>query len=179
MKIFFDDKIVINKNIDEIFNIIYNNNNNFINEDNNISVISKEVHAWTVKNKIIQRIEYITVCFENLPDILSKKLDNDNKHIRIKMVTKILLKDPENYKVQTKYKLDNLLPLIGSIVNKIKLIKSKCIITIKQNSNGTSELILNSKISTAISISQKFEIFISNISKSLFENMIDKINKTI
>lgn len=179
MKIFFDDKIVINKNIEDIFNIIYNNNKNFINEDQNISVICKEVHEWKLKNKIIQRNEYITVCFKNLPDVFSKKLDNDNKHIRIKMITKILFKDPENYKVQTKYKLDNLSPLISSIVNKMKLIKSKCIITMKQNSDGTSELILHNKTSIAIAIPQKFEDFITNISKSLFENMKEEIYKTI
>lgn len=178
MKIYLNETININKNINDVFDIIYNKNNTFIN-NTDISMVSSEIFEWKYKNGLKQKKEFITFCFKKLPEFFSSRLNNNENHIKIKMITKIIKQTTDIYNVETRYKIVNFSPFINTIINKMYFIKTKCVITIIKKNENNTDIFLTNKVSIATPYLPELETFVNYITKSLFENMKIELNKTI
>lgn len=124
MKTFIQD-IIVNKNINSVFDIMYNLNNNII-SSSVTSLVDYQMINWYTKKKVIQKKEYMTVFINDLPVLYANFLNHTLKHINISKVNKQTFKNDKTYYIHTKCKIKNLVPFVENNTNAISSVKSIC-----------------------------------------------------
>lgn len=133
-----EKNIRVNKNIKEIFEILYENNTDIFND--HITLIEWKKDDWYVKDKLLQRKEELYFHVPSMPnEVVSYLIEND-KYIRLQLKNKIIIDTDKCKKIKTKFKILNVSPLLKTIINDLKIIKIKNKIEINQITENTSDL---------------------------------------
>ena len=168
MKDFSEKNIIIDKNINVIFELLYINNTNLLSKIFNLIKYNKG--EW-IDNK---KIDIVTILLEDIPDILSNNFLNNSKIITIKCKNKILEKSDKEYTISTKFKIVSDSKLL-KIANILKLVNIKNIIYVNDNRTIIN---INTKIKTYIvpPYSEILEIFSINMCQKILKDSIQFIS---
>lgn len=142
MKELSKNDIIVNKNINDIFNVLYEDNYKLLTTLFDLREYNKGV--W--ENNI--RIDIATIYLEELPDILSNMFLNNEKIIKVKCKNILKINTPNEYTVETKIYIVN--NILLKLINKLKLIKIKNIINIKKINENQSQMNIKTKIKSYI-----------------------------
>lgn len=142
MKELSKNDIIVNKNINDIFNVLYEDNYKLLTTLFDLREYNKGV--W--ENNI--RIDTATIYLEEFPNILSNLFLNNEKIIKVKCINILNINTPNEYTIETKISVINNLMFL--IINKLKLIKIKNIINIKKINEGQSQMNIKTKIKSYI-----------------------------
>jgi hypothetical protein len=168
MKEFTKYNIIIDKNIDKIFELLYDKNEEIL--ANILNLLEYKKGAWTNQNT---RIDMATVVFDDLPDTLATSLFNNNKTFIIRSKTFVNINEQYERNIITKFKLKNNLTLL-KIANILKLIKIKNTINLKYINNNQTSINIKTKIRIC---DEAFELFGIGLYSKLLENSILELKK--
>jgi hypothetical protein len=166
MKSIKKTNIKINKNSIYIFNELYDNHNI---RNRLFTINSFKEGTWFIdKNDQLQKIEYINIKLDDLPDTLYKITDNGNVNIKIKS-TVVNVKD-NTYKVITKYTIKNKNKLFNSIINKV--VKIKNVLHITRINTDTSSIDIKLKIKSLLPFNTILDNYVANLCNYYIDQII-------
>jgi hypothetical protein len=168
MKEFIKETIIIDKNINKIFELLYDKNEEIL--ANILNLLEYKKGVWTDINK---RVDMAKVIFDDLPDILAAQYFNNNKTFIIKAKTFITINTQYERNIITKYKLKNDIILL-KIANILKLIKIKNIINLKYINHNQTAISIKTKIRMYDNALEEFGIVLYS---KILENTILELNK--
>lgn len=174
MKTFNIKNQIINKNIEDVFNLMYNSNNNIVSSSVS-QIIDWQTEDWHIRKTYLQKKDTITLYIQNLPDMFTSFLDNSNKHVKILMVSKIAFHNKKEYILRTKYKVINLQPIMQTVINSLHLVKTKCKIHLERISETSTKLNVYSRISVFLPFASEIETYIQGFIAGVF----GKLNNTL
>ena len=171
MKDFSEKNIIVDKNINMIFEELYIENDKLL--SNSFNIIKYEKNPWVDGKKI----DIITILFEDIPDILSNTFLNNSKIITIKCKNKIIVKTNDEYTISTKFKIISTSNLI-KLANILKLINIINTINLVYISENKTIINVNTKIKTYIvpPYSEILEIFAVNMCEKILRDSIQFIS---
>ena len=175
MKIFNIENQVVNKSLENAFNLMYNTDNNIVGSSVS-QIIDWQTENWHQRKKFLERRDTITIYVADLPDLYAANLDNNQKHIKILMVSKISLHNEKEYILRTKYKVINLVPVMQTIINTLHLVKTKCKIHLKKINDTTTTLNVRCKISVFLPYATEIEDYIYGFISSVFTRITNVLS---
>lgn len=176
MKTFIIDNVNVNRNIKEVFDIMYNCDNNII-KSGVSDMIDYQMDDWHLKKKILQKREYITIKIDDIPDLYAKNLDNDLKHIKILKINKLMFQDDKKYTVHMKYRITNLVPVVQTILNALNLVKCKCKVNLVKVDEHNTNVSIKSKTSVFLPYASEIEEYIHQFSNLFFGNIMQVLQR--
>jgi hypothetical protein len=167
---------IINKNIREVFDVMYDKEDNYDNiNDELYKIIECKMSGWKIKKDRKKKKAELYIYVNNLPEYLKNyTIENDN-YIRIRRKYKIT-RDEDNYKeLKCKNDIINLKNSYSTLIKSLKLINIKE--HIKLTSVEEDKTNLNLKVNINISIPNKNEF--ENYIKIIFQNIMDNLVKKL
>lgn len=168
MKEFSKENIIIDKNIDTIFELLYDKNEEIL--ANILNLLEYKKGVWGDQNT---RVDMATVIFDDLPDTLAANLFNNSKTFIIKAKTFVNINEKHERNIITKFKLKNNLLLL-KIANILKLIKIKNTINLKYINDKQTSINIKTKIRIC---DDALELFGIALYSKLLENSILELKK--
>jgi hypothetical protein len=90
--------IIINKNLEDVFELMYNKEDNFDNiNDEMYKIIEYTTSKWKIKNGKRKKMSQLYIYVNNLPQYLKNYTIEDDNYIRIRRKYKII-NDGDKYK---------------------------------------------------------------------------------
>lgn len=172
----FEINNVINKNIQETFNILCVNDNNII-KSNVSDIVEWKQFEWENKNGIMQQKDIYTFRVDKLPELYYNLLEDDSKLIKVQMIKRLIHRTNDKYIIRMKYKILNLKNIIQAIVNKLQLIKMKCSIELQKINENTTKLFLKAKASAFVPYASEIETYILDYSKTFINTILEVMQK--
>lgn len=174
---YIENQIIIDNDIEKIFNKIYDSDDNYLDEYCN--TVSMKLGAWEVKKNIKQKNDEYYIYVPTLPEEYTRFILENDKYIRFMLKNKVK-KDLSNLKiVKTKYKLMNIHPVAQAIINGLDLLKVKMITEIQTMKCGKKKVIFKIFVNIYLPNSSELETYIVNMCESVINNLMDKLRKMI
>ncbi len=172
----FENRAVINKNLDFLFEYLFNNVINVLEYG---ELIEKGVWSNNEKkykgNKVLFKKDKIKVVLDIVPkEILESVLDNNYILIDIKIY--VIEKTENSIEVKLKFNVLNIKNNLYKMLNKLHLIKLRSYVSIKKLSEEQSLLSITATIKSFIPF---FDNFIEEKSYEFFEYSINKCFENI
>jgi hypothetical protein len=174
---YIEKQIIIDNSIENIFNKIYNSDDNYLDEYCN--TISLKLGEWKVKKNIKQKNDEYYIYVPTLPEEYTRFILENDKCIRFMIKNKVK-KDINNLKiVKTQYKLMNIHPVAQAIINGLELLKVKMITEIQALNCGKKRVVFKIFVNIYLPNSSELETYIANMCESVVNNLMDKLGKMI
>jgi hypothetical protein len=172
MKTYELNNIIVDKNIQDVFNIMFMNNNNIV-ASNVTNIIEFQQLPWETKKGVQRQIDIYTVKIDSLPTMYRSFLEeNDNGNVRVHMIKKIAYQTSNKYIISIKYKIMNLKNIIQTIIDKLQLIRMKCKVYLTKQSENTTKLTLKMKTTALIPYSSEIEEYITEYGKQIMNAIL-------
>jgi len=169
--------IVINKPLDDIFNKMYDKNEDININEELYKIIEWKISDWKIKNGKRKKIEDIYIYVNELPEYLkSYTLEND-KYIRIHRKYKIINDGIKYKELKCKDEIINLKKGYSTIINTLNLINIKEYIKLIYVEDNITELSIKCKIKISIPNKEDFENYIKLIFQNILDNLVNKLQK--
>ena len=165
--------IIINKNFDEVFNLIYNS-------EENIQQSLYEIKEWKnsewkiLKGKKI-RSEELYLYVNSMTDALKSYTVEEDKYVRISRKHKIKNDGTKYKEIKTKYKIKNLKTLYKNIIKCLDLINIKDVLKIIDLGDGNTEVDIVTKINITLPNKELHEAYATEIFETVTSNIFSKI----
>jgi hypothetical protein len=172
--------IVVDKSLEETFNIIYNQreDTNNINEDL-YNIIEWNISDWKIKNGKRKKTENIYIYVNELPEYLKKYTLENDKFIRLRRKYKII-NDGSKYKeIKCKDEIINLKKGYNTMIKALKLINIKENIKLLYVDDNKTELNIKTNITISIPNKEDFENYIKLIFQNILDNLVNKLLKNV
>lgn len=169
MKILTKD-IVVNKAINNVFDIMYNLNNNII-ASSVSNLIDYQVIDWYSKKKVLQKKELLTVSLNDLPLTYASYLANNLQQIQIVKSNKLTFKNDKKTYVYTKYKIVNLTPTLQAN-NALSSAKCKCKIKLTKITNNQTRIYIKTKTYAFLPNASDVEDYINSYVNKIYNTII-------
>jgi hypothetical protein len=169
--------IIINKNLDNVFELMYNKEDNFDNINDEIyKIIESTTSKWKIKNGKKKKISQLYIYVNNLPEYLKNYTLEDDNYIRIRRKYKII-KDEDKYKeLKCKDDIINLKNSYLSLIKSLKLINIKENIKLTYVEDEKTKLDFKIKINISIPNKTEFENYIKIIFQNILDNLVEKLS---
>jgi hypothetical protein len=172
MKTYELNNIVVNKNIRDVFNIMFTNNNNIV-ASNVTNIIDLQQLPWETKKGVQRQTDIYTLKIDSLPALYRSFLeDNYNGNVKVHMIKKIAYQTSDKYIVSIKYKIMNLKNIIQTIIEKLQLIRMKCKVYLTKQSENITKLTLKMKTTALIPYSSEIEDYITEYAKQIMNAIL-------
>lgn len=168
--------VKINKSVDTIFSLMYDqiDNSNNINEEL-YKIIDWKTYDWKIIKGKKKKIEEIYIYVNELPEYLKKyTLENDN-YVRIKRKYKIVNDGTKYKELKCKEEITNLKKGYSSLIKTFNLINIKEYIKIIYIDDNTTEVDIKIKINISIPNKDDFENYIKLIFNNITNNLVKKL----
>ena len=168
--------VKINKSVDTIFSLMYDqiDNSNNINEEL-YKIIDWKTYDWKIIKGKKKKIEEIYIYVNELPEYLKKyTLENDN-YVRIKRKYKIVNDGTKYKELKCKEEITNLKKGYSSLIKTFNLINIKEYIKIIYIDDNTTEVNIKIKINISIPNKDDFENYIKLIFNNITNNLVKKL----
>jgi len=168
--------VKINKSVDTIFSLMYDqiDNSNNINEEL-YKIIDWKTYDWKIIKGKKKKIEEIYIYVNELPEYLKKyTLENDN-YVRIKRKYKIVNDGTKYKELKCKEEITNLKKSYSSLIKTFNLINIKEYIKIIYIDDNTTEVDIKIKINISIPNKDDFENYIKLIFNNITNNLVKKL----
>lgn len=171
------NEFIINQNIDYVFENIFNNDLNGM--DDLFDIVNIYLGKWyKKKDKKYKKDEYY-LYIETLPDEYGKYTLEGSKFVRF-IVKNELNEDLKKFKIiKSKYILTNINPLINTIINKFELLKVRMITELKELNTDITCVKITIFVTIYLPKSKLLETFLINMCNNIVNNLKCKLNKTI
>jgi hypothetical protein len=173
MKTYELNNIIINKNIQDVFNIIFVNNNNIV-ASNVTNIIDLQQLPWETKKGVIRQTDIYTLKIDTMPVLYRSFLeDNDNGNVKVQMIKKIAYQTSDKYIVSIKYKIMNLKNIIQTIIDKLQLIRMKCKVYLTKQDESKTKITFKMKTTALIPYASEIEDYITEYGKQIMNAIIN------
>lgn len=171
MKEFSKENIIIDKNINVVFELLYNQNENLLSNMFNLPEYNKG--EW----KDNKRTDIAVIIFQDMPEILCTTFLNNNKEIKMECKNKILKNTSDERNVVTKFKIIDNSKLL-KLANILKLINIKNNINLKYINENQTMISVSTKIKTYIlpPYNEILEIFSISMCTKILEDSINTLS---
>jgi hypothetical protein len=167
--------LTVNRDINEVFQIMYNDNQDIFKDIFNI--ISWEKNEWKIIRNKQKRTEIVYIYIEELPDELVTYLQEKDKYLKLEIKTKILTDIPGHKKIKTKFKMLNVNPMIRTILENLELVKMKNKVELISNNNQTN-ININAVARLYIPNTRSISQFMLDISEKMIQSLLDVLQST-
>lgn len=171
MKTFIQD-IIVNKSINNVFDIMYNLNNNII-SSSVTSLVDYQMIDWYNKKKVVQKNEYLTVFINDLPESYANFLNHTMKHIRISKVNKQTFANDNTYYIHTKLKIKNLFPFVENNTSAITSVKCICKVKLIKINNNQTKISIKNKTYAFLPYSSDIETYIDGYVNIIYNKIVN------
>lgn len=168
--------IIIDKTVDDVFKLMYEqvDNSGNINEEL-YKIIEWKISDWKIKNGKKKKVEQLYIYVNELPEYLKTyTIENDN-FIRIKRKYKILNDGTKYKELKCKEEITNLKKSYSSLIKALKLINIKENIKLTHVEDNKTELDIKIKINISIQNKDDFENYIKIIFQNITDNLVKKL----
>jgi hypothetical protein len=155
--------ITVNKNIEDVFHTLYEDNNEIF--DEHMQLIEWKKSEWN-NNK---RKEDIYIYLESLPDELAKYTTEGDKYLRFKIKNKIMSEKPRI--IKSKFKIQNVNQFFRTLLNDFNLIKIKNTVELNPITETTTTV--------KVVVTAKLIIPLNKTINDFLHNLIDKITQSL
>lgn len=168
---------VINKNLDDVFKIMYDTEDNFDNiNDEMYKILEWKMSNWKIKKGQRKKAAELYIYVNNLPEYLKNyTIENDN-YIRIRRKYKIINDGAKYKELKCKDDIINLKNSYISLIKSMKLINIKEHIKLSYIEDNKTELDFKIKINISIPNKGEFENYIKVIFQNILDNLVDKLS---
>jgi|688.fasta_scaffold294954_2 hypothetical protein len=170
---YIQKQFTTNKNINEVFDIIYNSDDNIF--SNVYAVNSWERSDWIVKRNIKQKSENICIYLDNLPDKLVEFTIEKNKELKLKIRNKVRKDLLRTKKIKTKISILNINPIIKAIITGLHLIKIKLVTELQTIEENKTHVNIQVFVSLFIPEKDAIEAFVEEISEALVNSLQQRL----
>jgi hypothetical protein len=169
--------IIINKNLEDVFELMYNKEDNFDNiNDEMYKIIEYTTSKWKIKNGKRKKMSQLYIYVNNLPQYLKNYTIEDDNYIRIRRKYKII-NDGDKYKeLKCKDDIINLKSSYLSLIKSMKLINIKERIKLTSIEENKTKLDFEIKINIGIPNKDEFENYIKIIFQNILDNLVEKLS---
>ena len=175
MKLYEKNNTTINKNIEEIFDILFSFTSlTPILTDMEIS----KKGDWKVNKGIINRKDIFTLNIKNIPNEIIDTFV-DNKAIQLEIRTTVIIKRDDYYKVKLDYKILNIKEQFYTLLNTDVLIKLFAIAEITKINDNKSVVDIKAHITSYIMplMNDMIELFSYNYCDICVNKLLDALQK--
>lgn len=166
--------IHVNKTVPEIFNTLYEKNENIFN--GHMQIIRWEKDDWKIKKKIKQRKEFVYLYIENLPDEVVKYTKENDKYLHLQSKNQLLVDTPKCQKIKTKFKILNVNPFLKTVLNELHIVNMKNVIELTQVDDRSTSVKIAIKVQLKIPKTKAVDAFITSLSNNLIDSAIASLN---
>jgi hypothetical protein len=168
--------IIIDKTVDDVFKLMYEQVDNSCNINEELyKIIEWKISDWKIKNGKKKKVEQLYIYVNELPEYLKTyTIENDN-FIRIKRKYKILNDGTKYKELKCKEEITNLKKGYNSLIKALKLINIKENIKLTHVEDNKTELDIKIKINISIPNKDDFENYIKIIFQNITDNLVKKL----
>jgi hypothetical protein len=170
---YIQNHFIANKHIQDVFDIIYNNDENIFSKV--FAVNFWEKYDWVTKRNIKQRTENMTIYLDSLPDKLNEFTTDKTKQLALKIKNKVRKDLLHTKKIKTRVSIMNINPIIKAIITGLHLIKIKLVVDLQTVNKNTTDVNIQIFISLFIPEKETIEAFIEELSEALVKNLQERL----
>jgi hypothetical protein len=166
--------IVVQKSIQDIFQLLYENNTNIF--DSHMTLIKWDKDDWIIKKNLLkQRNEYVYVYIPSIPDEVVHYLLEKDKFLQVGVKNKFIIDKPEHHKIKTKFKILNVNPFFKTLINDLHIVNIKNTIELLSVNECRTHIKIKIKVAINIPKTKKINEFITTLSNSLMDSTISSL----
>ncbi len=170
---FIQKHFIVNKNIKDVFDIIYNSDENIFSKVYAIDFWEKS--DWIVKRNIKQKSENITIYLDSLPDKLAEFTTDKTKQLALKLKSKVRRDLLNTKKIKTRITITNINPIIKAIITGLHLIKIKMVLDLQTVDKIKTDVNIQIFVSLFIPEKGTIENFVEELSESMVVNLQERL----
>jgi oligoribonuclease NrnB/cAMP/cGMP phosphodiesterase (DHH superfamily) len=164
---------IANKHINDVFDIIYNNDENIFSKV--YAVDFWEKCDWVIKRNIKQKSENMTIYLDSLPDKLVDFTTDKTKQLVLKVKSKVRKDLLNTKKIKTRVSIMNINPIIKAIITGLHLIKIKMVVDLQTVDENKTSVNIQVFVSLFIPEKEVIEAFIEELSEALVKNLQERL----
>ena len=164
----------VNKNINEVFDVLFQNNIGIFSE--HMHIIEYEKCQWEVKNKLKQRKSVLYLYIPCIPDEAVSYLNENDKYLRIQIKNKVITDTPTHQKIKSKIKILNVNPFFKTLINDLNIVSIKNTTVLDAKSADKTNVKILIKINVNIPKTKKLNEFISDLCNKLMDSAVSLIS---
>jgi hypothetical protein len=130
---------------------------------------------WLVKNNIKRRKEDIYIYIPDMPQDLVKYTVENDKYVNILVKNKIVTDTPGWQKIKTKFKIQNVNPILKTILNDFHIINIKNVVELRSIGINLTEIKIRIIVSLKIPRTKTIEQFIAQLADNLVNNAVTSL----
>jgi hypothetical protein len=168
-----EKNIIINKNIQHVFEMLYENNTGIFSE--HMQLIEWHKSEWDTKKTLRQRKERIYIYLPSIPDEVVKYLSENDKYLMIEVKNKFIVDRTDYQKVKTKFKILNMNPFFKTLINDLHIISIKNTVILQRIEDNTTNVKIKVKVIVNIPKTKKLNEFISTLTNNLLYSTVQSL----
>jgi hypothetical protein len=168
-----EKNIIIKKNIQHVFEILYENNTSIFSE--HMQLIEWHKSEWDIKKTLRQRKERIYIYLPSIPDEVVKYLSENDKYLMVEAKNKFIVDTSDYQKIKTKFKILNMNPFFKTLINDLRIISINTTVVLQKVEDNTTNVKIKIKVVVNIPKTKKINEFISTLTNSLLYSTVQSL----
>jgi hypothetical protein len=168
------EKVVrVTRNITDVFNQLFEANQSIF--DSLMQLKHWNRGEWLLRNKVKQRKEDVYIYIPDMPQDLVKYTIENDKYVNISVKNKIVTDIPGCQKIKTKFKIQNVNPILKTILNDFHIINIKNVVELRSIETDLTEIKIRIVVSLKIPRTKVIEQFIAQLANNLVDNAVTSL----